>query len=321
MKKLFFALMALLLASVVNAEDVTLTTKTGPLHGTLELPKSAASPPVIVIISGSGPTDRDGNIQGAPGKNNGLRYLAEALSRNGVASLRFDKRGVGKSVTSWLREGDLRFETYSDDAAAWIQYLKSRGTFRKLYILGHSEGSLVGLVAAQRGNVDGFISVSGVGRSADAVILEQMRKRLPPDLMKETEGVVAALKSGRRVPSPPPALNPLFRESVQPYLISWFKYEPEKEMAKLAVPVLVAQGTTDIQVTVDDARLLHHAAGKNSTLVVIEGMNHVLKHVPSDTPKQLASYADPALPVSEELVNAILKFVRDTGQLQNTLLN
>lgn len=301
--------MAALIAPVVNAGEIVLENTTGSLYGTLEIPESSVTLPFVLIISGSGPTDRDGNIQGLQGKNNSLKYVAEALALNGVASLRFDKRGVGKSVSSVLREEDIKLETYIDDVTAWINYLRSRGKYHKLFVLGHSEGSLIGMLAAQQGNVNGFISISGAGRSAPEIIIEQTRKQLPLDLMKEAERIIGELKAGRMVKSPPPALNLLFRESVQPYLISWFKYEPAKEIAKLDIPVLIVQGTTDIQVTIDDARLLNDAS-KKSKLIIIEGMNHVLKHVPGDVQKQLASYADPSLPVSEELVNALLKFIK-----------
>jgi alpha-beta hydrolase superfamily lysophospholipase len=311
MKKLLFILMAALIAPVVNAEEIVLESATCSLHGTLEMPESSGPPPLVLIIPGSGPTDRDGNIRGFQGKNNSLKYLAEALSRNGVASLRFDKRGVGRSVSSQLREEYIKPETYIDDVTAWMDYLRSRDNFHNLFILGHSEGSLIGMAAAQRGGVNGFISISGAGRSAPEIIIEQTRTQLPSDLMRETERIIGELKAGRMVKSPPPSLNLLFRESAQPYLISWFKYEPAKEMAKLDIPVLIVQGTTDIQVTVDDAKRLHEA-GRKSRLIIIEGMNHVLKHVPNDSQKQLASYGDPSLPVSEELVNVLLKFIKSS---------
>ncbi|HOO40807.1 MAG TPA: alpha/beta fold hydrolase [Syntrophales bacterium] len=284
-----------------------LPTPTGALSGTIEIPKTGVSSTLVVMISGSGPTDRDGNIQGLQGQNNCLRYLAEALARHGIASLRFDKRGIGKSVTPGLKEDELRFETYCEDVGCWVAYARSRWTFKKLFILGHSEGSLIGMAAARQVEADGFISVSGVGRPADLVILEQTRKQLPPDLMKETESIVAALKSGRTVHGTSPALAPLFRESVQPYLISWFRYDPAQEIAKLDMPVIIIQGTTDIQVMADDARLLHEA-NRKATLTMIEGMNHVLKAIPPDKSKQFASYGDPSLPVMEELVKAVVKF-------------
>jgi len=308
MKKRIILLTLALFASVANSEEIVFKTSTGQLHGTLETPESSGPHSLVLIISGSGPTDRDGNVLGLQGKNNSLKYLAEALSRKGVSSLRFDKRGIGKSASSALREEDLRFETYIDDVTGWMNYLKNMGQHSKYIILGHSEGSLIGMMAAQRGNVDGFISISGAGKPAPDIIIEQTRKQLPPDLMKETERIITELKAGRTVEKPPTALNALFRESMQPYLISWIKYNPAKEIAKLDIPLLIIQGTTDIQTSVDDATLLSDAS-KRAKLILIEGMNHVLKRVPNEVQKQLASYVDPSLPVSEDLVTVILEFI------------
>lgn len=308
MKTLLFVIIALFSVSIADAKEVDLNTPTGILYGTLETPEFSSSPLVILIISGSGCTDRDGNIQGLHGKNNSLKYLAEALASKGVASLRFDKRGIGKSASLAIREEDLKFETYIDDVIAWVNYLKQQGEYSECLILGHSEGSLIGIVAAQRANVRGFISICGAGRPASELIIEQTRKQLPPGLVRETERILSELKAGRTVESPPPALNALFRESVQPYLISWLKYDPAKEMAKLNIPALIIQGSTEIQITVDDATILKNAS-KRARLVIIEEMNHVLKRVPNGIQKQLASYGDPSLPVSEELVSEILGFI------------
>ncbi len=308
MKRILLAMIVLFFVAIADAKEVSLNTSTGVLYGTLESPESSSVRAVILIISGSGPTDRDGNIQGLQGNNNSLKYLAEALASKGVASLRVDKRGVGKSQPAGAREEDLRFETYIEDVKAWMNYLKSQRKDSKYLILGHSEGSLIGMMAAQQGNVDGFISISGAGRPAADIIVEQMKKQLPPDLMKETERIIGELKAGRTVNSPPPALNALFRENVQPYLISWFRYEPAKEISKLDIPILIIQGSTDIQISVDDARMLKNAS-RRARLHIIEGMNHVLKQVPTDVQKQLASYGDPSLPISEKLVAVIIEFI------------
>jgi hypothetical protein len=116
------------------------------------------------------------------------------------------------------------------------------------------------------------------------------------------------LAAGKTVDSVPPTLGALFRPSVQPYLISWFRYDPAVEVRAVRPPVLIAQGTTDIQVSVEDARLLAMAKPE-ATLVVVDGMNHVLKKVPPDLTAQVGSYSDPSLPIAPELVDAIARFV------------
>lgn len=307
-KVLLLILLIVAVTPMVFAEEVELKTSTGSLYGTLEVPDSSSPSFIVLFIAGSGPTDRDGNTHGVPGMNNSLKYLSEDLVKKGVSTFRFDKRGTGSHVSLGIKEQDLRFETYINDVKAWVNYLRGRYN-SQIVILGHSEGSLIGMVATNQENIAGFISVEGSGRMASDIIIEQLEKNLSPDLMKATRGIVDELKAGRTVTSPPPELNALFRESVQPYLISWFKYDPVKEIAKLDIPVLIIQGTTDIQVAVLDAQLLKNA-NKKSQLNIIEGMNHILKQVPADSQMQIASYSDSALPVSDKMVDVVFEFIK-----------
>lgn len=294
----------------ISAEPISLDTPTGKLYGTLELPKTKPRFPVALILAGSGPTDRDGNSALIPGSNNNLKLLAEGLAVQGIASVRFDKRGVAESGKAAAKEDDLRFDTYIDDAVSWGKFSRSDKRFSQLIVIGHSEGSLIGMIAAQRMGADGFVSIAGTGRPAQEAILVQARSgNTPPDILSQIETILKTLVEGKTVENVPQALAALFRPSVQPYLISWFKYDPSKEIAKLSVPVLITQGTTDIQVGVDDARLLAKAK-PTAKLLIIEGMNHVLKDVPAERDKQIKSYSDPTLPVSPRLVNEISSFIK-----------
>ena len=305
---LFFQL--LLAGAVLAAEPVRLDTGTGILYGTMEVPASKPPYPVVLIIAGSGPTDRDGNSSMLQGKNNSLKMLAEDLAALGIASLRYDKRFIGESRITGLKEEDLRFDTYVDDVVRWGEYLRKDPRFRSLVIAGHSEGSLLGMLAAQKLMVNGYVSIAGSGRSAGQIILEQYRSQpLPDGLMKQVEDIVKELEAGRRVESVPPALAVVFRSSVQPYVISWFHYDPAREIARLKMPVLILQGSTDIQVSVGDAELLAKA-NPAAKLVVIEGMNHVLKEVPAEREKQLASYSDASLPLAGKLVDEIASLIQ-----------
>jgi hypothetical protein len=181
-------------------------------------------------------------------------------------------------------------------------------------VIGHSEGSLIGMVAAQRLGAHAFVSIAGAGRPVQQIILEQVRSQLPPDLLKTTEDILDQLAKGKTVASVPAELNVLFRPSAQPYLISWLRYDPLKEMTKLRIPVLIVQGTTDIQATLGDAKRL--AVGNPAAkLLLIDGMNHVLKTVPNEKDKQVSSYSDPTLPVAPDLISAISKFVNQTRPL------
>lgn len=289
--------------SAQRAELITLDTPSGMLYGTLEMPESSAPRPVALILAGSGPTNRDG------GESGNLRLLAEGLAAHGIASVRYDKRGVGASAQAGLKESDLRFNNYIDDAVSWGKKLQSDRRFSLLVIIGHSEGSLIGMVAASQLRAAAFVSVAGAGRPAGQILLEQLKPRLPTDLMKKSEAIIQTLNEGKTDETVPEVLNVLFRPSVQPYLISWFRYDPAQEIAKLSMPILIVQGTTDIQVSVQDARLLAKAK-PSAELCIIEGMNHVFKEVSDDKEKQMRSYSDPALPVAPKLVVEVSQFVR-----------
>lgn len=280
----------------------------GVLHGTLEVPAGPPSFPVALIIPGSGPTDRDGNNPLA-GQNNCLRYLAEGLSSVGIASVRFDKRGIGESRDAAPEEEDLRFETYIKDALLWCDRIRRIPGRTRLMVIGHSEGSLVGMVAGRPAGFDGFVSIAGAARSAPQVILEQLRGRIPDGLYRQAEAIIGTLKKGCTVDRVPGELQVLFRPSVQPYLISWFAYEPVEELARLKAPALIVHGSTDMQVPVENATRLA-GARESAELAIIDGMNHVLKAVPADPGLQRNSYADPALPVMPELINRIALFAQ-----------
>jgi len=215
-----------------------------------------------------------------------------------------------------MKEADLRFEMYVDDAAAWIAKLRSDPRFSTITVIGHSEGSLIGMLAASRAKADGYVSIAGVARPAGQILRDQLRPQIgsAAELWQQNETILTSLEAGKSVdplPSPlatVPGLAALYRPSVQPYLISWLKYTPSAEIAKLSMPILILQGTTDVQVSVAEAQALK-AAAPNAQFVVIEGMNHVMKHV-VDTAQQAASYSDPSLPMVPDVPNAIVALVR-----------
>lgn len=292
-------------------QDLTLERGAQRLHGSLLRPALAHKPLVVLIIAGSGPTDRDGNSAGLPGRNDSLKLLAQGLAQAGIASLRYDKRGVGASAAAMTTEAELRFEHYADDATAWVELLARDTRFSGLAIIGHSEGATLGLLAAQRGKAKAYVSLAGPGRPAAEALRAQLQGKLPSALIERNEQILQALQRGETVADVPPPLAALYRPSVQPYLISWLRVDPAHEIARLTIPVAVVQGTTDIQVAVDDAKRLA-AARPGSALHLIEGMNHVLKAVPADSSRQRASYSDPSLPLAPELLKPLALFLTDT---------
>jgi pimeloyl-ACP methyl ester carboxylesterase len=294
--------------SVYSESEIILKTSTGNIYGTITVSNSSKTSPIVLIIPGSGPTDR--NCNSTLGiQTNAYKMLSENLAQNGISTLRFDKRGIGKSMSAMTSESELRFETYINDVIAWIKLLESDKRFSSIIILGHSEGSLIGMIASARTNVAGFISVSGVGKSADKVLQEQLKTKLPPQLLNESNKILDSLKNGKTVSNVNPSLVALYRPSVQPYMISWIKYDPAKEIGKLKMPVLIIHGTTDLQVTVNDSKLLS-AANPNAKLLIIENMNHVLKESDSDIQKNMATYKDSNLPLKTGLISDIVDFIK-----------
>lgn len=264
--------------------------------------------PLVLLIAGSGPTDRDGNNTMA-GTNNSLKMLSEALVKRGIAVLRYDKRGIAASAKAMVSESDLRFETYIDDALGFIRLLQTEGKYTSITVIGHSEGSLIGMIAAQKAGVQGFVSLAGAGFPAGQILRKQLGKQLPPTVMQECEKLLGELEAGKTTSTTPPMmLASLFRPNVQPYMISWLRYDPREEIKRLNCPALILQGMTDIQISVEDAQSLA-AANPKASMILVNGMNHVLKAVSSDMKEQVASYSNPMLPVVPALVDGIAKFV------------
>lgn len=292
----------------IPSDTVTLDTGTGVLEGTLLSPPSDHPVPVALIIAGSGPTDRNGN--NAMMVNHSLKMLAEGLSEAGIASLRYDKRGIGASAGAASSEAELRFEHYVEDARAWVEKLRNDDRFDEVWIIGHSEGSLIGMAAAQAEPIDGFISLAGAGLPAGQVLRRQLSAQAPA-VLEPSLAIIEQLEAGDTVADVPPMLASLFRPSVQPYLISWFRYDPRKLIAALDCPVLIVQGSTDLQVTEEDANQLAEAQPAAESLL-IDGMNHVLKEVTIDRLPNLQTYNMPELPLKAELMPGMVAFIKRT---------
>lgn len=295
------------LISQPKEEPIVLSTETGDIRGTLKVADSTNVTPIVLIIAGSGPTDRNGNNPMMV--NNSLKMLAEGLSENGIASFRFDKRGIAESKNAVEKESDLRFETYINDVKDWCDLIKNDNRFSQLIILGHSEGSSIGIMASQEKKVDKFISIAGPGLSAGDVLLKQLKEQSPL-AFEMSRPIIEKLEKGETVNNTPEMLNALFRPSVQPYLISWFKYNPQLEISKLKMPVLIIQGTTDIQVSVEDAEMLSQS-NINAKKVIIENMNHILKEADTDRTKNIQTYSNSKLPLKEELIPVIVNFIKE----------
>ncbi|WP_211655302.1 alpha/beta hydrolase [Planococcus alpniumensis] len=281
----------------------------GMMQALEEIPKTDGPHPVAILIAGSGPTDKDGNSLTLTGKNNSLKMLAEELKAEGIAVIRYDKRGVGDNATLAKNESELRFDDYVEDAAAWIRFAKEDERFSDVAVIGHSEGALVGLVAANQQGVDSYVSLTGVGRTADELLREQL-STLPAAQQEEADAILEQLAQGNTVDDVSPELQQIFRPSVQPYLQSWMAYDPIEQVEKLDAQALFVGGTRDLQVPARDVELLHEAK-PGSELLIVDGMNHVLKSVPDDQQANMAAYSDPELPLADGLVDRIAEFLKN----------
>jgi pimeloyl-ACP methyl ester carboxylesterase len=293
------------------ASAITAPGPDGPLEGTLL--NAGQKAPVVLMIPGSGPTDRDGNnplgITAAP-----YRLLAEALGQKGVSTVRIDKRGMFGSKAAIPDANKVTIGDYATDTHAWVKAVRERTGAKCVWVLGHSEGGLVALAAAQKPDgMCGIILVSAPGRKLGDVMREQLRSNpANAPVLDDALAAIDSLEAGKsvEVSAMHPALQKLFAPQVQPFLIDIMGADPAKLAASTKVPILIVQGGRDLQVSGADAKALA-AAQPKAKLVLIPAMNHVLKDVATDArAANLAAYADPSMPVDPALVGAIVDFVR-----------
>lgn len=288
----------------------------GGLHGTIARPAAAKpSGPAVLIIAGSGPTDRNGN---GPGPNPALRTdtyrkLAEGLAANGILSLRYDKTGIGESRALATREDDVVFDTFVSDAVTALQALQSRSDVSSIVIAGHSEGGLIALAAAARMPVAGLVLLTTPGRTYLTLIRAQLKGQLPPDLDASANAILDSLAAGKRVDDLPQQLAAFFRPSVQPFLMSIGNFDPAAALAQSKTPALIVHAGRDLQVSAVDFDTLRNARGDAQTLVLAEA-NHTLKISPADRAGNLALYRDPSAPLDPVLMPTLVAFVRSVAR-------
>lgn len=302
-------------ASTATSGDSKVNNAVGTLHGTLTLPAGCGPHPAVLLLPGSGSIDRDGNQLAAGFHSNTYAQIGEALAEHGVASLRYDKAGVGASVAAASGVSSLRVETEVADAVSWVDSLRGDARFSSIVLAGHSEGALIALLVAESKAIDAYASLEGAGRPVDEVLREQLARNsgLSTDLLTSANAILDELLLGRVVSDVPAELRFLFAPAAQPYLISWMRYDPAQEFAKTTMPALIVHGTTDVQITLTDAELLA-AARPDARKVVVEEMNHMLKPATLDNESQSRAYRDPGLVVKAEVVDALRELVDRTKQ-------
>ncbi|HEX8576455.1 MAG TPA: alpha/beta hydrolase [Flavobacterium sp.] len=309
MKKILVLLVTLLSVFAHSQKQEAYATKDieiNPLiKGTLYTPEKAAKKTnLVILIAGSGPTDRNGNTP--MGENNSLKFLSQDLATKKMAVFSYDKRIFAQIANKTFDEKTLRFDDFIKDAKDVIAYFRTQKTYHKIIIAGHSEGAQIGMIAAA-GNADGYISIAGPGRPIDVIISEQIEKQAPT-LKEEVQNNFEILKKGETFELKNQMLASIFRESLQPYIISWMQYNPAEEIKKLHIPVLIINGTKDLQVQVLDAELLKKAKPE-AKLEIIADMNHLLKEIKTDEKENRDSYSNATLPVMPVIIDKIAEFV------------
>ncbi|MEH6538188.1 MAG: alpha/beta hydrolase [Psychroserpens sp.] len=304
-----YCLSALLFCFFINSssQEVTYTSEELAVNklidGTLLSPNDQSKPKLAIIIAGSGPTDRNGNQNFL--KSNSLKKLAESLTNKGIATFRYDKRIV-KQILKNKVDPNITFDDFVTDAISVVDYFKTKNKYATIYVIGHSQGSLVGMLAA-KDRADGFISLAGAGQSIDEVITEQI-STMDPSLVDGTKKAFESLKQGKTTTNYPPALASIFRADVQPFIMNWMQYNPQELIKSLSIPTLIVNGTKDLQVSVDEAKLLK-AASEKAELKIIDNMNHVLFIIEGGQLENSKSYNESSRKISEELITTVSNFI------------
>jgi pimeloyl-ACP methyl ester carboxylesterase len=305
---------SLCLATAAPAQMIEEPWSAGGLHGTIARLESPVRGPAVLIVAGSGPTDRNGNGPPNPGVSgpflhtDSYKLIASGLAANGILSLRYDKRGVGESRALGGREQDVRFDHFVDDAVTALQGLAARSDVSSVVIAGHSEGGIIALAVAPRVPVAGLVLLTTPGRTYISLMREQLQRGLPPDLEASANAILDSIAAGKRVDDPPQPLAALFRPSAQPFLISIGNFDPAASLAQSKVPVLIVHAGRDLQIAPADFDALR-GARSDAQIVILPEANHTLKASPADLQGNRALYFNPAAPLDPGLIPPLVAFV------------
>jgi alpha-beta hydrolase superfamily lysophospholipase len=277
--------------------------RVGAIDAVLTTPPDVDRPPLALLIAGSGSTDHDGN--GPQIKPATLKKLSEQLVARKIATLRYDKRGAGGWKPEFGQPADFRFKDYVDDAAALVGYLRQRGKFSRVILVGHSEGGLVAILTARRVPIDRLVLLATAARRQGDVLKAQLEKQLAPDLFAPIAKAIDAIMAGQIVDPLPPGL--MIPPAMQPGIASAFTEDPIAPLKLIDQPVLIVGGGRDRQVARLDFLALGAAAPAAKSLWVPD-MNHVLVDV-TDESDDLAAYNQPERALDPGMIDAVADFI------------
>ena len=267
-------------------EEMTFTnTKAGAtLAGTLTVPKGGAKC-VMIMVTGSGPENRDEEIYA----HKPFAVIADRLARAGIATLRYDDRATGQSVG-----GDMKNATSIDlaeDAAAGIEWLRAQKRFKKVGLLGHSEGGLIAFMLGAQKKVDFIVSLAGPAVKGDSILLYQSRNSGSPLAKGITMEYLRNMMKGNK-------------------WVEWFMdYDPTENIAKTKCPVLALNGTKDCQVpAAQNIPVLRRLLAKNKKTIIkeCEGLNHLFQHCDTGRPDEYYNIEET---IGEEVLADIVGWV------------
>lgn len=289
----------------IISEDILIMNDSIKLPGTLSYNEELKSQPLVIFIHGSGNVDRNGNQAGVNIKANYIKQLSDSLNVRGIAFYRYDKRNSTEENVKFMMD-DLDFYRFVDDANLAITKFKNDNRFSSITLIGHSQGSLVAMLASQE-DVDKYVSLAGISEDMGDFIINSY-KQVSEDMSAMAKEQIDELKETGTIENVNPALAHLFSKQNQPFFITWMAYNPSVEINKLEIPVLIINGTKDLQVKVEEANKLHEAK-PDSELVIIESMSHTLKTIEKDE-DNIKSYYSPDYPLSDELIHILEAFIK-----------
>ena len=300
-------------------ESVSFTNAQYTFNGTLTLPENySKNTPVVLMVTGSGQQNRDEELF----SHKPFAVIADALARQGIASLRYDDRGWGDKSVNFA---DFTTDDFRQDAAAAIPLLRKR--FNKVGILGHSEGGTIAMMLAAEGKADFIVSLAGMAISGKETLIMQNRQAMSAiGLPKETvdsycnsiSKALDEIASGKKaneinIDDGPVALKPITIKALQqadtPYIRHFLTVDAGKLLPEIKCPVLALNGTKDTQVDCDanTTRIEKGLANCKHSIKKIDGVNHLFQHCNTGI---VTEYQQIEETISPEVLQEVAKWIK-----------
>ncbi|WP_439132786.1 alpha/beta hydrolase [Polaribacter sp.] len=281
----------------IKSEEIVIDNQAIQLPGTLSF--SDEKQPLVIWVHGSGSVNRDGN------QPQYIKQFRQEINKKGIAFFSYDKRTANPKNVSFIQEDGIYFSDFVSDIKEVVNHFKNDERFTEIILVGHSQGSLIAMLALK--NVDKYISIAGAGETIDKTLIRQITAQ-SAEFGKLTEQHLKELKETGEIKEVNPNLISIFAPQNQPFLSSWIKINPVEEIKKVTIPTLLINGDKDIQVQVSDAQKLKEAK-PDAQLVIIENMNHPLKEIKNDE-DNMKSYMTADYPISKELITVVTEFIK-----------